>query len=408
MTSRNFRDYLMPTDAHRIGLARGVDVHTYGERMLATDKAQKLKAHWQAMLDETFRGITSNGEIQPDLYRLQDEGFAVENAVAAAQALLQTLAPEVQIEACYPIEAKQWRAWYNPEIPFNDYGVRLEETSTATREAFLKLLRSCTSERGFIKVQQLMDANHFLGELYDLTNIMNRWSFHFMLFGEPSATQPWGWSIYGHHVAFCCFIIGRQLVIAPTFMGVEPNVIARGDDTDCVLFTEEEQRGLALMQSLNPDQQARATLYQQMEDPLMPPERFNFADQRHLGGAFQDNRVIPLEGICAAEFNASQRASLMETIRVFLDFLPDGPREARLKQIEQHLESTWWSWIGGCGNDDVFYYRIQSPVVLLEFDHHSGMWLTNEEPARFHIHTITRIPNGNDYGKALLMQYQKQ
>ncbi len=191
-------------------------------------------------------------------------------------------------------------------------------------------------------------------------------------------------------------------------MGVEPNVIARGDDTDCVLFTEEEQRGLALMQSLNADQQARATLYQQMEDPLMPPERFNFADQRHLGGAFQDNRVIPLEGICVAEFNASQRASLMETIRVFLDFLPDGPREARLKQIEQHLESTWWSWIGGCGNDDVFYYRIQSPVVLLEFDHHSGMWLTNEEPARFHIHTITRIPNGNDYGKALLMQYQKQ
>lgn len=407
MASRNFRDYLMPADAHRIDLARGVNVHTYGERMLATEKAQKLKAHWQAMLDETFRGITSNGQIHPGLYVLQDEGFAVEAAVTAAQALLQTLDPEAQKKVCYPVEAKQWRAWYNPEIPFNDYGVRLEETSTATREAFLELLRSCTSDRGFTKVQQLMDANHFLGELYDLTNIMNRWSFHFMLFGKPSATQPWGWNIYGHHVAFCCFIVGRQLVIAPTFMGVEPNVIARGDGSDCVLFTEEEQLGLALMQSLSPEQQAQATVYQQMEDPLMPPERFNFADQRHLAGAFQDNRVIPLEGICAAEFNASQRARLMATIGVFLDFLPDGPRIARLKQIEQHLESTWWSWIGGCGNDDVFYYRIQSPVILLEFDHHSGMWLTNEEPARFHIHTITRIPNGNDYGKALLMQYQK-
>ncbi|MCZ4061518.1 hypothetical protein O3W44_23845 [Pantoea sp. LMR881] len=40
MASQNFRDYLMPADAHRIGLARGVDVHTYGERMLATAKAQ--------------------------------------------------------------------------------------------------------------------------------------------------------------------------------------------------------------------------------------------------------------------------------------------------------------------------------------------------------------------------------
>ncbi|MCZ4061636.1 DUF3500 domain-containing protein [Pantoea sp. LMR881] len=91
-------------------------------------------------------------------------------------------------------------------------------------------------------------------------------------------------------------------------------------------------------------------------------ERFNFADQRHLAGAFQDNRVIPLEGICAAEFDAPQRARLMQTIAAFRFYLTG--RAARLKQIEQHLESTWWSWIGGCGEDDVFYYRIQSPVVL--------------------------------------------
>ncbi|WP_332668451.1 DUF3500 domain-containing protein [Pantoea cypripedii] len=407
MTRDNFRDYLMSADAERIGLARGVDLQTYGARMLATDKAQKLRAHWQAMLDETFRGITSNGEVQSDLFALRDEGFAVEEAVRAAQALLSTLDSAQQQQVSYAIDAKQWRAWYNPEIPFNDYGVRLDETAAPTREAFWSLLQSCTSARGFRKVQQVMDANHFLGELYDLTHIMNRWSFHFLLFGTPSTTQPWGWSIYGHHVAFCCFISGRQLVIAPTFFGVEPNVIERGDASDGVLFREEEQLGLALMQSLSSDQQQRATIYALMEDPLMPAERFNFADQRHLGGAFQDNRVIPLEGVCVAEFTPAQRASLMALVAVFVDFLPDGPRAWRLRQIEDHLDESWWSWIGGHGDDDVFYYRLQSPVVMLEFDHHSGMWLTNEQPARFHIHTITRIPNGNDYGKALLSQLQK-
>ncbi|WP_416412536.1 DUF3500 domain-containing protein [Pantoea sp. App145] len=407
MTRDNFRDYLMPADAERIGLARGVDLQTYGARMLATDKAQKLRAHWQAMLDETFRGITSNGEVQPDLFALRDEGFAVEAAVRAAQALFSTLDSVQQQQVSYAIDAKQWRGWYNPEIPFNDYGVRLDETAASTHEAFRSLLQSCTSARGFRKVQQVMDANHFLGELYDLTHIMNRWSFHFLLFGTPSTTQPWGWSIYGHHVAFCCFISGRQLVIAPTFFGVEPNVIERGDASDCVLFREEEQLGLALMQSLSAGQRQRATIYSLMEDPLMPAERFNFADQRHLGGAFQDNRVIPLEGVCVAEFTPAQRASLMALVAVFLDFLPDGPRAWRLRQIEDHLEESWWSWIGGHGDDDVFYYRLQSPVVMLEFDHHSGMWLTNAHPARFHIHTITRIPNGNDYGKALLSQLQK-
>lgn len=402
MTSQHFRDYLLPADAPRILAARDVDLRTYGERMLATEKARNLRAHWQSKLDETFRGITTDGHVQPRLFTLRDEGFAVEAAVMAAENMLQTLTSEQRRQVCKSIDASEWRAWYNPEIPFNDYGVRLEDTGAETREAFWSLLRSCTSDKGFEKVRRLMDANHFLGELYDLNNIMNRWSFHFMMFGEPSSTQPWGWNIYGHHVAFCCLIVGRQLTIAPTFMGVEPNVIARGDGSDCVLFTEEEQGGLTLMQSLSADQQRRATVYRLMEDPAMPPERFNFADQRHLGGAFQDNRIIPLEGVCAAEFTPGQRSQLMSTIAVFLDFLPDGPRAARLALIQQYLDDTWWSWIGGCGDDDVFYYRIQSPVVMLEFDHHSGMWLTNEQPAKFHIHTLTRIPNGNDYGKALI------
>ena len=49
-----------------------------------------------------------------------------------------------------------------------------------------------------------------------------------------------------------------------------------------------------------------------------------------------------------------------------------------------------------------FYYRIQSPVIFIEFDHHSGVFLTNKEPAKFHVHTLVRTPNGNDYGVDLL------
>ena len=42
---------------------------------------------------------------------------------------------------------------------------------------------------------------------------------------------------------------------------------------------------------------------------------------------------------------------------------------------------------------------------MLEFDHHSGIWLANEEPAKCHIHTVVRTPNGNDYGRDLLRQH---
>ena len=39
---------------------------------------------------------------------------------------------------------------------------------------------------------------------------------------------------------------------------------------------------------------------------------------------------------------------------------------------------------------------------MIEFDHHTGVFLTNEEPMTFHTHTIVRTPNGNDYGMDLL------
>jgi hypothetical protein len=57
----------------------------------------------------------------------------------------------------------------------------------------------------------------------------------------------------------------------------------------------------------------------------------------------------------------------------------------------------------------VFYYRIQSPVILIEFDHQTPVALEGPRvPTRRHVHTIVRTPNGNDYGKDLLRQHYEQ
>jgi hypothetical protein len=56
----------------------------------------------------------------------------------------------------------------------------------------------------------------------------------------------------------------------------------------------------------------------------------------------------------------------------------------------------------------VFYYRIHSPVILIEFDHQRGVALRSDKPSRNHIHTVVRTPNGNDYGKDLLRLHHEQ
>ncbi|WP_203137888.1 DUF3500 domain-containing protein [Microbacterium sp. JZ31] len=53
-------------------------------------------------------------------------------------------------------------------------------------------------------------------------------------------------------------------------------------------------------------------------------------------------------------------------------------------------------------------WRTSSPVIVTELDNHAGVWLANKLPARFHVHTTLRLPNGNDYGKAYLAQWRER
>ena len=60
-----------------------------------------------------------------------------------------------------------------------------------------------------------------------------------------------------------------------------------------------------------------------------------------------------------------------------------------------------------------FYYRIHSPVLLIEFDHQIPVALWDRKkprpgPVKTHIHTVVRTPNGNDYGKDLLKEHLEQ
>lgn len=254
-----------------------------------------------------------------------------------------------------------------------------------------------------------MRINHFLGECVQLPKIMNKDSYNFLLFGTPSASpsSPWGWLLYGHHLDIACFFRGPQIIISPTFTGAEPNIIDAGPWKGTAILHKEGDLGLKLMQSLTPEQQATAQIYADLHDDKMPQtgdlltDRWNKDDQRHVCGAFRDNRIVPYEGVPASSLSPDQQSLLLAIADEMQLYLPTASRQARLAQIERHFPDTYFCWIGGFADDDAFYFRIQSPVVILEFDHHSGVFLNNAEPKKFHTHTIVRSPNAGDYGQAI-------
>lgn len=404
----DFRPYV--SHAHpKVADMRGRDAYQHAEAALAAPfPREHILKPWTEMYRQPFVGVTSDGKVVPGLYALVPDGAPAEPMTAAALQLLGQLSAEQRARAILPVGAREWRRWNNTEMYIFKQGLRLDEIAAPLRDAILAVVRESLSARGYGKTRDVMRLNQFLGELVDNTKVLNEWSYNFSLFGTPSASEPWGWQLMGHHLALNCLVVGGQMVLSPVFMGAEPCYFDQGPHAGTRLFEDEEYRGLALMRTLSDSQRREAILYHSMAGGDLPPDRRRHPDQLQLAGAFQDNRVIPYEGVAAAGFSPEQRRHLLQLVATFVEPMPAGPMKARMDEIERHLDETRFCWIGGTGEDDTFYYRIQSPVVLIEFDQHSGVFLANQEPAKFHIHTIVRTPNGNDYGTDLLRLHYEQ
>jgi hypothetical protein len=405
MTSKKPPDF-RPFVSHshpKIANCQGLDAHQHAAAALTHPVARDhIIEPWSQLDQAPFVGVTTDGRAVPKLYRLEANGAPTEDMVAAAANLLGHLDAAQRACSTFAIDAREWRRWNNTEMYLYKQGLRLDEISGSLREAVLAVVRASLSADGYDKTRDVMRLNQFLGELAGNTKVLNEWSYNFSLFGTPSTWEPWGWQLMGHHLALNCLVIGGQMVLSPLFMGAEPCYADAGPFEGTRLFQDEEYRGLELIRALSGAQRQEAILYHSMMGGDLPPGRRQIPDQLHLGGAFQDNRIIPYEGVRASTFSPSQRRHLLQLIAAYVEPMPAGPITARLHEIERHLDETHFCWIGGTTEDDTFYYRIQSPVILIEFDHHSGVFLANEKPARFHIHTIVRTPNGNDYGIDLL------
>lgn len=400
----NFRNHLRLLDDPKIAGSRDLDAYEYVERHRQWTPFACAFADWKTRFETSlpFCGVTSDGQVRLGLYGLQPEAAPTAAMVDAARTLCGRLTESERQALTHPLNSRVWRAWMNPELYLNRFGLRLDEVDEAVRQGVMELLRASLSDKGFTKVQHAMWANAFLGDLTDKPRVFGEFSYNINVFGEPSMTGPWGWSLYGHHIAVSVLVVGEQMVVSPVFLGAEPNLIDAGPHRGVQLFKNQDLLALKLLRGLPTGLRERVLLFSDKLDPSIPEGRAVFGDELHLAGMFHDNRVIPYEGAPVANFPDHSRAQLMTLAALFVDHLPEGPLYAQLNRIRAHLDETWFCWIGGSGDEDPFYFRIQSPVFLAEYEHHAGIVLTNQKPAKFHTHTIVRTPNGNDYGAALV------
>lgn len=82
---------------------------------------------WEKLLDEPYKGVSNDGEIKEGLFEATDEGFDTESVVQKVESLYRQLNNDEKTKLSVPINAREWRAWSNPEFLLRPLGIRLEE-----------------------------------------------------------------------------------------------------------------------------------------------------------------------------------------------------------------------------------------------------------------------------------------
>jgi hypothetical protein len=374
----------------------------------AAERFQSFVDRAEAVRAAPYTGITTDGTPQHGLFSLQRTGVSTAPITDAAGAFLRSLTVVQSNAAGFDLDGAEWMQWFNVHPFVMRHGALLEEMTAMQREAALGILAATLSATGFETARDVMRLNETIGEMTDSWEEYGEWLYWMSIFGTPSADQPWGWQIDGHHLNINCFVLGDQIVMTPTFMGSEPVEAPSGKYVGIRVFADEERQGLELIRSLTPPQRERAIISHTVNSTELTEGRFRGPDGRIQGGAFRDNLRLPYEGLRCDDLSPAQESLLLSLVETYTGRMQPDHAALKLAEVKRHIGETYFAWMGGTDEDSVFYYRIYSPVLLIEFDHESGVAFDNAEPTRTHIHTIVRTPNGNDYGKDLLRQHRER
>ena len=348
-------------------------------------------------LADPFKGITTDGNVIPGLFETSPSGVSTEPVRNAAERFIATLTGVQLARTMFPVEDSEWRKWMNQHF-YARQGVSLQEMNDEQRDAAFGLMRASLSARGFELTRNVMRLNETLAELANDHVFLGESLYFITIMGKPSATEPWGWQLDGHHAIVNYFVLGDQVVMTPLFLGSEPVRATSGKYKGLVILQQEQNDGLGMLRGLSEAERRQAIL------------TVSKTGNNNLTEAFTDNVVIDYAGLRGRDLAKPARQRLRDLVNLHVGNMDDGHARVKMNEFDRHIDDTWFAWIGGTEDTSAFYYRVQSPVVLIEFDHQRPANLARlaadaKAPTQQHIHCVVRTPNGNDYGRDLLRQH---
>ncbi len=301
----------------------------------------------------------------------------------AAERLVAALPEKSRAQAMRPFDDRDRLDWHY--IPRSRNGIALKDLDPANREAVHSLLRLALSAPGYRKVVNIIELEQVLREIETIGWMRDPERYHLTIYGTPDRTRQWGWRFEGHHLSLNFTLAGdRMAVDTPSFFGANPATVTRGPRKGLRPLGEEHDAGWALLESLSDAQRQEAVFAARTYGDIVTGSR---------------DKVEPLEaaGISSAKLDDKQRALLWKLVETYARSFEPGLAEARLARAKEGgIEGLRFGWAGSTVRGRPHYYRVQGPLILIEYD-------ASQNDSN-HIHTVWRDFSG-DFGRDLLRQH---
>jgi hypothetical protein len=281
-------------------------------------------------------------------------------------------------------DTAQKQRWSNlPQGAFQRAGLMWGDLNETTQAAWLKVMQTTLSSEGYDRVIAEWNADEALAQQSGgggggggLT--FGKIYYWIAIIGTPSETDPWQWQWGGHHVTVNATVVGPNLALTPSFIGVQPATYTDAKGNTVRPLGDIDDEAFALINALDATQQGTAILGDTYVDLVLGPG--------------QDGKTIQPEGLPASQMTDDQQAALLKLIGHYTGLANDAVAPARMDEVSSTLDDTYFAWYGPTTQGSAAYFRVSGPTIVVEYSP-QGM---GGDPAN-HIHGIYRDPT-NDYG----------
>lgn len=323
---------------------------------------------------------------------LSSQGVSAQNASLAEKAsvFLALLDPEQSEKARYAFEDDERFNWHF--VPRARNGISFNELNEKQRQSALALLKTSLSEQGFQKANNIMALENILREVENRgpdDAYRDPLNYSLTIFGDPETRGIWGWRMEGHHLSLNFSSSDERIVSStPTFWGSNPAVVRTGRYSGRQVLKQETALGFTLVNSLDRNQLGTAVVSAKAPAEIITGNQRKADLQEPAGLSFD-------------KMTDAQKKLFLQLLNVYVKNYQFDFSKRFMEKIEKAgLENLTFAWAGSLQPGAGHYYRIQGPMLLIEYD--------NTQNNANHVHTVVRDLT-NDFAEDILKEhYQKE